>query len=144
MAENDISSAVASDLGSVMVDYAVAALSTDAADSTNETKHPIKNWEQNLGYYKTIPELRPLLTISNFKIPNKQFVEFHWEDDKTTPIAFSVTNSNPLFITNNIESYAIPELIKEEIDQISAKENKEKQNEILELIDYVSQTIKNK
>jgi uncharacterized membrane-anchored protein YhcB (DUF1043 family) len=65
---------------------------------------------------KPIEKLRPMLAINKLVIPNKQFIEFHWEDSKTTPIAFSVTNSNPLFITNNIDSYAIPELIKEEIN----------------------------
>lgn len=65
---------------------------------------------------KPLEELRPMLAINKLVIPNEQFIEFHWEDSKTTPIAFSVTNSNPLFITNNIDSYAIPELVKEEID----------------------------
>lgn len=63
-----------------------------------------------------IKELKPILNINRLEIPNEQFIEFHWEKDKTTPIAFSVTNSNSLFKTNDIDSYAIPELIKEEID----------------------------
>ena len=65
---------------------------------------------------KPLERLQPKLLITSLIIPNEQFIEFHWENDKTTPIAFSVTNSNPMFKTNNIDSYAIPELIKEEIN----------------------------
>lgn len=58
-----------------------------------------------------IKNIKPVLTFVDFNIPNKQFVEFHWKDNKKEgyPISFSTTNTNPYFITNNIQSYAIPE-----------------------------------
>ena len=48
---------------------------------------------------------------------NTQFIEFHWKNEKKIgyPIAFSVTNSNDLFKTTNIDSYVIPEIKKETV-----------------------------
>jgi len=59
----------------------------------------------------------PQLTFVDFKIPNKQFIEFHWRNNPKEgyPISFSVTNTNPYFKTVNIESYAIPEIYKPEV-----------------------------
>lgn len=59
MPETDISNAVASE--SQHRDYSVDAQSTDAAGEQKEFKYPIENWEQNYGYYKTIPELRAVI-----------------------------------------------------------------------------------
>ncbi len=61
MAENDIGSAVASDLTNAMIDFSVDPISTDGATDQKETRHLIKDWDQNLGYYKTIPELRAVI-----------------------------------------------------------------------------------
>jgi len=57
--------------------------------------------------------LSPILLIETLKIPNELFIEFHWEDGKNKPVAVSITNSNPLFKTNDIDSFAIPELQKD-------------------------------
>jgi hypothetical protein len=65
---------------------------------------------------KPIENGNPQMLIKKLRIPNELFVEFHWEDEKTHPIAVSVTNSNPMFKTNDLDSYAIPELQKEEIN----------------------------
>ncbi len=62
---------------------------------------------------KPIEKLSPILLIQELKIPNEVFVEFHWEDGKTHPVAVSMTNSNTFFKTNDIDSYAIPELQKD-------------------------------
>lgn len=59
MPETDISSAVASE--SQHVDYSVDPQSTDGATGQKLTRYQITNWEQNLGYYKTIPELRAVI-----------------------------------------------------------------------------------
>ena len=48
-------------------------------------------------------------------LKNKQYVSFQWDKRNDKPISFSITNSNPLFQTTNIESYAIPELNKDKI-----------------------------
>lgn len=65
----------------------------------------------------TFPNRPPQLTFVDFKIPNKQYIEFHWRDvaKQGYPISFSVTNTNPYFQTVNIESYAIPEIFKPEV-----------------------------
>lgn len=102
----------------------LSQFATDVEIDTGSQAHTVHfvmdsdslKYQINVSNVTVLPELKPKLTIANLRIPNKQFVEFHWEDGKTTPVAFSVTNSNPLFITNNIDSYAIPELVKEEID----------------------------
>jgi len=56
----NISAAVASDLTNAMTDYSVASKQTDG-----ETGHKIEytntDFEQNLGYYKSIPELRGVI-----------------------------------------------------------------------------------
>jgi len=59
-------------------------------------------------------DVKPTLLFKSIDFPNKQFIEFHWKNDKKRgyPIAFSTSNSNPYFKTTNIESYAIPPLDK--------------------------------
>ena len=55
----------------------------------------------------------PSFRLDSLTLNNKAFVDFKWGPKKEGyPISFSVTNSNPLFKTVNIESYAIPELSK--------------------------------
>ena len=61
MPETDIGSAVASDLTTAMTDYSVDTQSTDGTTDQKETRYQITNWNQNLGYYKTIPELRAVI-----------------------------------------------------------------------------------
>ena len=64
------------------------------------------------------PKIEPIILFNYLRMPNKQFVEFHWKNDKKEgyPIEFSVSNSNKYFHTFNINSYAIPELHKETIN----------------------------
>lgn len=58
----------------------------------------------------------PSLVVRNLKIPNDAQISFQWGEKKEGyPVSFKITNSNPLFKTKNIESYAIPELKKEEV-----------------------------
>jgi len=58
------------------------------------------------------------LFIRRLTIPNEMFIEFHWQLDRRAnyPVAFSVTNTSPFYKIHNIESYAIPELQKEDLD----------------------------
>ena len=58
MPETDIGSAVASDLTNAMTDYSVDSQQTDAAGDQKEYTYQSTTWTQNLGYYKTIPELK--------------------------------------------------------------------------------------
>ena len=64
------------------------------------------------------PNTKPLLFINYLNLPNEQFIEFHWIDDKKAgyPIAFSLTNSNKFVKINDINSYAIPQLQKKIIN----------------------------
>jgi type II secretory pathway component PulJ len=56
----------------------------------------------------------PRLTLRNLSIPNTASVSFSWgTKQEGYPVSVSVTNSNPLFHTSNIESVVIPELKKE-------------------------------
>lgn len=60
----------------------------------------------------------PMLRFNNIEFPNKQFIVFNWEDNKKLgyPVSFSVTNTNKYINVYNIESYAIPEIKKEDLD----------------------------
>jgi hypothetical protein len=84
------------------------------SDSTKNLKYNIE-----IGHVKPVsPIILPTLKFNDFQLPNKQFVEFHWKNDKKLgyPIAFSVSNSNDYFKTTNINSYAIPKLNKVDVD----------------------------
>jgi len=63
------------------------------------------------------PNQNPVFKINYLFLPNKQFVEFHWKNDRKEgyPIAFSISNSNKYFKTANIDSYIIPEIQKDKI-----------------------------
>lgn len=60
----------------------------------------------------------PRLVMNDLSLDNRQLIEFHWENNVKLgyPVSFSVKNSNPYFVTSNIESYAIPNLKKESVD----------------------------
>lgn len=60
---------------------------------------------------------KPILIIDSLYFPNTQFINFNWKDEKKEgyPISFSITNSNEFFKTVNIESYAIPQVDKNEL-----------------------------
>ncbi|MFW6219429.1 MAG: hypothetical protein ACOC33_01045 [bacterium] len=62
--------------------------------------------------------IKPKLSINSLSIPNKQFIEFHFDDKNEyhqRPVSFSITNSNPLITTTDVESYIIPEVNQEAI-----------------------------
>ena len=61
MTDNRITSAVASDLSSAITDYSVDTQETDGATGGAETTYINTDWTQNLGYYKSIPELRAVI-----------------------------------------------------------------------------------
>jgi hypothetical protein len=62
--------------------------------------------------------LQPTLLIDSLYFPNKQFIEFHWKNDKKKgyPVTFSISNSNDYFKTVNVDSYIIPEITKEKLN----------------------------
>ncbi len=61
MPETDIASAVASDLTNAIKDYLVAPQSTDGPNEQGETRYTNRRWNQQLGFYKAIPELRAVI-----------------------------------------------------------------------------------
>ena len=88
-------------------------------DSTILFPHKTKDLEYNILVGNVFPSKvnKPYLLFQDFKLPNKQVIDFHWKNDRKegNPISFSVSNSNEYFKVANIESYAIPELKKSEI-----------------------------
>lgn len=68
--------------------------------------------------FPVIPDVDPTLMFNKLSMPNKQFVNFYWKDNKKEgyPISFSTSNSSPYFKTNDINSYVIPEINKKEIN----------------------------
>lgn len=50
------------------------------------------------------------LYFNFLKIPNIQYIDFHFNEDKA--VSFSITNSNKYLKVNDIQSYVIPEIEK--------------------------------
>jgi seryl-tRNA synthetase len=58
----------------------------------------------------------PQHIIKSLVIPNEMYIDFKWGAKKEGyPVSFSITNSSPYMNTYNIESYMIPEIIKDEL-----------------------------
>ena len=88
-------------------------------DTTNKNitfQDSTKNLKYKIKVSNVVPtiKLNPSLTFQYLSLPNTQFIEFHWKNDKKVgyPVAFSVTNTNDYFKTINIDSYIIPEIQK--------------------------------
>lgn len=63
-------------------------------------------------------DIKPSLLFKSIELPNKQFIDFYWKNDKKKgyPVTFSVSNSNPYFKTVNLDSYIIPNIDKKYLD----------------------------
>jgi hypothetical protein len=91
---------------------------TDTTDSTVTfvSKTDSISFKATVANVYTIPTRTPSFRLDSLSLDNKTYVNFKWGAKKEGyPVSFSVTNSNPLFKTVNIESYAIPELSKTEL-----------------------------
>ena len=53
--------------------------------------------------------------INSLEIPNEQFIDFHYVDNKDYPISFSITNTNKYINVYDIDSYIIPEIKPKEL-----------------------------
>lgn len=89
----------------------------DSSKNTVTFRDSIPNLQFDFTMHMVKPvsaNIKPLLSINKIILPNTQFVDFYWKNDKKEgyPISFSVTNSNKYFKTYDINSYAIPELDK--------------------------------
>ena len=58
MPETNIGGAAASDLTNTMVDYSVPSETTDGAGESKETRWHNSDWNEDYGYYTTIPEYK--------------------------------------------------------------------------------------
>lgn len=58
MSELSITTATVGDLASAETEYSVPAEMTDGPSGSKETSYINSNWSQQLGYYKTIPDLK--------------------------------------------------------------------------------------
>lgn len=97
-------------------------------DTTNKTVEFTENNNPNITYdFKAFgvlpypPNTKPSLLIKKLNLPNEQFIKFQWDKDKRAdyPVSFSVKNTNDYINVYDIESYAIPNLDKNEIDPTS-------------------------
>jgi len=89
MPETNISNAEASDLTTSMTDYSVEPQTTDGATGNGETTYQNSKWSEQLGYYKTIPELRIAVdTKANWVVGNG------FEADETTSMLLSSIKGN--------------------------------------------------
>lgn len=79
---------------------------------------------KNIQYEFIVSNVRPAdtnkvteLNIKKLVIPNRQYIEFKWEDHKREgyPVSFQITNTNDLIRVIDADSYIIPEISKEEI-----------------------------
>jgi len=58
MGENRVSSAAYGDMDNAVTDFSVAPQTTDGPTGSGEVEYINSRWNQQLGYYKKIPELR--------------------------------------------------------------------------------------
>jgi len=61
-----------------------------------------------------LPKVKPLILFNRFEAPNDYYIDFSWDKNKRAnyPVSFTITNTNPLFVTQDINSYVIPEIDK--------------------------------
>lgn len=102
----------------IILDSLVAKNEMVVIDTTNKVitfQDSTDNLQYELSAFPVLPaypDIKPTLTFNKFLLPNTQFIEFHWKDDRKSgyPVSFSVTNTNDYFKTINVESYAIPNI----------------------------------
>lgn len=94
--------------------YVVKPSAVTDSSVTFTAKSDSINFKATVLNVQAIAHRTPSFRIDSLTLSNKAFVNFKWGSKKEGyPVSFSVTNSNPLFKTVNIESYAIPELSKD-------------------------------
>lgn len=111
---------------------AAALIDLKAEVANWKDNHPIEETDSSVRFAETTKDFVYDLTIANVKpielkiptltfnkvsFPNTQTINFHWKDDRKEgyPTEFSVINTNQYFKVNDIQSYVIPEIKKEDI-----------------------------
>ena len=87
----------------------------DTIKNTVQFKDSSRYYRYDIGILNVKPMVgknTTILSLNNLELFNKQFIEFHWKDERKNgyPVSFSVSNDNPYFKTANIDSYIIPEV----------------------------------
>lgn len=105
--ETDMTKLDNSDLSNVMVDYTVDPMSTDAGGDQKEYTYQTQDWDQNLGYYKTIPELKTAIDTKARWTVGAGFIA-----DEPTSILLSSFNGNGKdtfngMLNNLIRTYSV-------------------------------------
>lgn len=107
MPDTDIGEALEGGVRNVIVDYSVDSQSLDGAGDADETTWQMTDWEENLGYYKTIPELQTSIDAKAVWTMGAGFTA----DDQTELLLLSINgNGKDSFngiISNMIRTYTI-------------------------------------
>jgi hypothetical protein len=123
MVDTNIGEATASE--NQYKDYSVAPQSTDAADGQKEFTWQMPDWNENLGYYKTIPELQTAVDAK----ANWTMGAGIEADEPTSMLLSSIKGSGKdsfnSIISNQIRTYTIggdsfAEIIRDEKDKVLA------------------------
>lgn len=107
----------------VQMQFKVDSLQSDAIVEVQDSSVTFTKVDESINYKIKVNNVSPLnsrdpsLYFEKIEIYNKQFIEFHWEDNKEYgyPVSFSISNSNPYFIVNDVDSYIIPEIRKADV-----------------------------
>lgn len=67
-----------------------------------------------------------LHSLRYLEIPNKQFISFTYDKKNKKPISFSIINDNPYLKINDMDSYMIPDINPNNIDDTFIKKAKTK------------------
>lgn len=105
------------------LEFKVDSLLSDGIVSVGDSSVTFSKYDGNINYKIKVNNVTPMgsfdpsLYFEQISIFNQQFIEFHWEDNKDYgyPVSFSITNTNPYFVVNDVDSYIIPEIKKIEV-----------------------------
>lgn len=107
----------------IQMEFKVDSLQADAEVEVQDSSVTFSKIDESINYKIRVNNVTPLVSyepslyFEKIAIYNKQFIEFHWEDNKDYgyPVSFSISNSNPYFVVNDVDSYIIPEIKKVDI-----------------------------
>ena len=107
----------------IQMEFKVDSLQADAEVTVADSSVTFSKINESINYDIRVNNVIPFgtkmpsLYFNKIEVYNKQFIEFHWEKNKEYgyPVSFSITNSNPYFVVNDVDSYIIPEIKKEEV-----------------------------
>ena len=107
MPQTDIASSIATNLGGTITEFSVDQEATDGATGQNEFTWQTRDWGENLGYYKTIPELQTAIDAKALWTIGAGF-----ESDPKTELVLSTIKGNGkdsfnTILQNLIRTYTI-------------------------------------